>query len=186
MGLSALKDMNPEIKNILITGLPGCGKTTLFRRLVNELRLLEPVGFYTREIREGGARKGFTLNGLDGTSGLLAHVDLPGEFRVGRYGVDVAGFENFIKRLAFSDPATRLVMIDEIGKMECFSKQFITLISMLLESKRLFIATIAMKGGGLIAEIKKREDAQLLEVTRKNQDNIIRQVLKLVSSPYKT
>ncbi len=175
--------MNPKINNILLTGLPGCGKTSLFRRLVNELRHLEPVGFYTREIREGGVRKGFTLNGLDGTSGLLAHVNLPGEFRVGHYGVDVAGFENFIKRIAFSDPATRLVMIDEIGKMECFSKQFITLISELPESKCLFIATIAMKGGGLIAEIKKREDVQLFEVTRKNQDNIIRQVLKLVSSP---
>jgi nucleoside-triphosphatase len=175
--------MNPELKNILITGLPGCGKTTLFRRLVKELRHLEPVGFYTREIRAGGFRKGFTLKGLDGTSGLLAHVDLPGEFRVGRYGVDVAGFEQFIKRIPFSDPATRLVMIDEIGKMECFSQQFITLIAELLESKCLFIATIAMKGGGLIAEIKKRNDIQLFEVSRKNQDIIIRQVLELVSSP---
>ena len=175
--------MNPEINNILITGLPGCGKTTLFRHLVKELRHLEPVGFYTREIKEGGVRKGFTLNGLDGTGGLLAHVDLPGRFRVGRYGVDAAGFDNFIKCIPFSDPTTRLIMIDEIGKMECFSKRFITLISELLESKHLFIATVAMKGGGLIAEIKKRSDIELFEVTRKNQDNIIRQVLKLESTP---
>ena len=59
--------------------------------MVNELRHLEPVGFYTREIRERGIRKGFTLNSLDGTERLLAHVDLPGGTRVGRYGVDVAG-----------------------------------------------------------------------------------------------
>jgi len=53
-------------KNVLITGKPGRGKTTLFRRLVDTLRHLEPVGFYTQEIREGGVRKGFTLNGSDG------------------------------------------------------------------------------------------------------------------------
>ena len=175
--------MNPEIKNILLTGLPGCGKTTLFRRLVRELRHLEPVGFYTREIREGGVRKGFALNGLDGTDGLLAHVDLPDPYRVGRYGVDVAGFESFINSIPFSGSATGLVMIDEIGKMECFSKKFIALISGLLESKNMFIATVALKGGGLIAEIKKRNDIQLFEVNRKNPDNIKRQVLKLVSSP---
>jgi nucleoside-triphosphatase len=172
--------MNPELRNILITGLPGCGKTTLFRRLVKELRHLEPVGFYTREIRQGGVRKGFTLNGLDGTNGLLAHVDLPGGIRVGRYGVDVAGFENFIKNIPFSDPGTKLVMIDEIGKMECFSEKFLALISELLESKQLFIATVAMKGGGLITEIKKRNDIQLFEVNRKNQDKIIRQILNIV------
>lgn len=174
--------MNSLIKNILITGLPGCGKTTLFRRLVNELGHLEPVGFYTREIRERGVRKGFTLNSLDGTKGLLAHVDLPGGFRVGRYGVDVAEFESFIKSIPFSDPSARLVMIDEIGKMECFSKKFIALVSGLLESKPLFIATVAIRGGGLIAEIKKRTDIQLVEVNRNNQDRIIEQVLNLLNS----
>ena len=172
--------MNLYSKNILLTGAPGSGKTTLFRRLVKELRHLEPVGFYTREIREGGVRKGFTFNGLDGTDGLLAHVDLPGRYRVGRYGVDVAGFDNFIRGIPFADPATRLVMIDEIGKMECFSKLFITLVSRLLESKPLFIATVAMKGGGLITEIKKRNDIQLFEVNRKNQDMIIGRILKLL------
>ena len=80
--------------NILISGAPGCGKTTLFKRLVRELAHLRPVGFFTQEIREDNVRMGFTLNGLDGSNGVLAHVDYPGDFRVGRYGVDVAGFED--------------------------------------------------------------------------------------------
>jgi nucleoside-triphosphatase len=155
-------------KNILITGTPGCGKTTLFRRLVQELMGFQPVGFYTEEIRESGVRKGFGLTSFDRMNGLLAHVDLCSNFRVGRYGVDVAGFENFIRRIPFSGEATKLVMIDEIGKMECFSEEFKRLISTALDSEKTFIATIALKGGGLIAETKSRTDIRLFEVTRKN------------------
>ena len=167
--------------NILITGAPGCGKTTLFMRLVQELRHLQPVGFYTQEIRKGGVRKGFALTALDGRSGLLAHVDFYGDFRVGRYGVDVAGFEDFIFRIPFSDHGTQVVMIDEIGKMECFSLEFQRLVSEVLDSDKTFIATIALKGSGLIAEIKKRTDIRRFEATRKNQDTIISQISKLAN-----
>ncbi len=45
--------------NILITGPPRVGKTTLIKRLFEELTHHHPVGFYTEEIREGGIRKGF-------------------------------------------------------------------------------------------------------------------------------
>jgi nucleoside-triphosphatase THEP1 len=41
--------------------MPGSGKTTLFRRLCDELRHLDPVGFYTAEIRQGTSRRGFRL-----------------------------------------------------------------------------------------------------------------------------
>jgi nucleoside-triphosphatase len=168
--------------NILLTGPPGCGKTTLFKRLAKELRHFQPVGFYTQEIREEGVRKGFGLTSLDGQKGLLAHVDLSSDFRVGRYGVDVAGFEGFIRRIPFSGETTKLVMIDEIGKMECFSKEFQRLIIEILDSEKLFIAAIALKGTGPIAKIKKRADIRLFEISRQNQDTIISLVLSLVNS----
>jgi nucleoside-triphosphatase len=149
--------------------------------MLDALRHHKPVGFYTEEIRVGGARTGFTLNGLDGSSGMLAHVDFPGAFRVGRYRVDVAGFEDFIGRISFSDQKTELVMIDEIGKMECFSEKFKMLISDVLDSEKVLIATVALKGRGLIAAIKKRPDIRLFEVTRKNQDDLFYRILKPVN-----
>ncbi|WP_447603863.1 nucleoside-triphosphatase [Nitrospira sp. Nam80] len=36
---------------MLITGLPGTGKTTLLRGLANRLAKYNPRGFYTEEIR---------------------------------------------------------------------------------------------------------------------------------------
>lgn len=59
------------MKNILITGMPGVGKTTLIKRLSEELKDYHPVGFYTAEIREEGVRKGFELIGLDGRRGFF-------------------------------------------------------------------------------------------------------------------
>ena len=111
----------------------------------------------------------------------MAHVDLSGEFRVGRYGVDVTGFEDFISSIPFSDHRAGVVMIDEIGKMECFSKKFQRIITELLCSEKPVIATIALKGGGLVADIKKRSDIHLFELTRKNQNTIISKILKSVN-----
>jgi nucleoside-triphosphatase len=159
--------------NLLITGRPASGKTTVFRRLVDELRHLNPVGFFTAEIRKDGRRKGFSLSSLDGRTGILAHVDFRTGYQVGKYGVDVAGFEAFIDPLPVSAPETGLVMIDEIGKMECLSDRFTKIISDILNSEKPLIAAIAQKGGGLIAELKKRSDVQLFTLTRENQEEIV-------------
>lgn len=169
-------------KNILITGLPGIGKTTLIKKLSEELKDFHPVGFYTTEIRENGIRKGFELISLDGRRGLLSHINIKSHYRVGKYGVDVRGFEDFIDSIPFLNPETTLVIIDEIGKMECFSDKFIKLLKEIQDSEKLVIATIALKGGGLIADIKKRDDTWLYEITRSNRDSLLSEILKDVKA----
>jgi nucleoside-triphosphatase len=169
--------------SILITGLPGCGKTTLFKKLAEALRHRRPVGFYTEEIREGGVRKGFGLRSLDGRQGVLAHVNFSGSGRVGKYGVDVAGFENFLGEISLDEPEAGLVMIDEIGKMECLSRRFQKMIREILASERLLIATIAQHGGGLTAEIKRRDDVRIFTLTPQNRDAMLKTILAAVQLP---
>jgi nucleoside-triphosphatase len=164
--------MKSDPKNILITGAPGCGKTTLLRQLVRQLRGRQPVGFYTEEIRETGVRQGFRLTGLNGADGLLAHVALHTGYRLGKYGVDVAGFEKFLEGADLLNPEADLIMIDEIGKMECFSGKFCRLVETLLDSKTSVIATVAEKGGGLVAQVKQRRDVRLLKLSPANRDEL--------------
>jgi nucleoside-triphosphatase len=164
-------------KNILVSGLPGVGKTTLVRKLVEELKQFRPVGFYTEEIREEGTRKGFKLNSLDGRKGLLSHTDIQSPRRVGKYKVDVKGFEAFLGSVPLLHPSTRLIVIDEIGKMECFSDQFKSLLKEILDSEKWVIATIALKGSGIIEAIKKRKDVKVFEITQRNRDSLLSDIL---------
>ena len=169
--------MTSAAKNILITGLPGCGKTTLIKKLADELREYGPAGFYTEEIRSHGARQGFKLCSLDKKrTGVLAHVDLKGPNRVGKYGVDLEGFEHFLGTLPLLDPRPRLVIIDEIGKMECLSAKFRDLVASLLNAPVPVIATIALKAGGFIDEVKHRGDVHLYEITERNRDALPRDI----------
>ena len=75
---------------------------------------------------------------------------------MGRYKVDMEGFEDFLTFIPFDDPRRKLAIIDEIGKMECFSAPFRKVLVELLDSKRWVIATVALKGGGIIEEIKRK------------------------------
>src|SRR4030042_2429304 len=118
--------MPPKSAKILLTGLPGCGKTTAIMKIIAELGCTSTAGFYTEEIRESNNRKGFRWKRLDDVGGILAHVDIKSRFKVGKYGVDVAGFEkDIVPVLDGEQTEGELFVIDEIGKMECYSEKFI-------------------------------------------------------------
>lgn len=159
--------------HILITGLPGVGKTTLIRKLVERLTEYRPAGFYTEEIRnERGPREGFRLVTLCGRQLVLSHVRHPGPHRVSRYGVDVAGFERLLEELDLRHSPSSLIIIDEIGKMECFSKRFVDVVTLLLDGSKTLVATIALKGEGFIRQVKRKPDCRVVTVTRENRDRL--------------
>lgn len=167
-------------KNILLTGLPGTGKTTVIERLIERLFDLKPIGFYTREIGEEGNRIGFSLIGLDGTESILSHIGLVSPYRVGRYKVDVEGFEKFLDHFDLLNSPSSIVIIDEIGKMECFSQKFQEIITQLLDGEKKLIATIAIKERGFPAEIRKRKDCNLIQLTTENRDLLSKRIEEMV------
>ena len=168
--------------HFLLTGLPGVGKTTVIKQLADSLTAYHPDGFVTQEIREHGIRKGFELITLDGQHQLLSHINIPGPHRIGKYGVDLAGFEALLTTLNLSHSPSRVVILDEIGKMECLSQRFIQEVNTLLDSSKLVIATVALKGGGFPAKVKSREDCRVVTVTPSNRSTLAGSLLPEISS----
>lgn len=160
-------------RHILLTGPAGCGKTTVIQKLVERLGELRLAGFYTREIRLQGRRMGFEVVGLRGETAPLAHVESRSPARVGKYGVELNAFEKLLRaELNRSPEEVDLFVIDEIGKMECLSRPFVEAVRGILDGPVPLLATVALKGGGFIREVKARSGVELRTVTHRNRDHL--------------
>jgi nucleoside-triphosphatase len=164
----------PDEKHVLLTGPPGCGKTTAVLRLVERLVGLRLAGFYTQEVREHGIRVGFEAVGLSsGRHAPLAHVRSRSRLRVGRYGVEAAAFAEVVHaELGSPAGSVDLFVVDEVGRMELLCPAFVGAVPRLLGGPVPVLATVALRGGGLIAQVRARPDVRLIEVTAANRDGL--------------
>jgi nucleoside-triphosphatase len=157
---------------LFLTGNPGVGKTTLIRTVAERLEGITCAGFYTEETRRSGQRTGFRIVTLDGQKETLASLGRQ-KPTIGKYSIHVEEFEKLALRNL--DPATAaadLYVIDEIGKMELLSHQFRIRITELLARPTNLLATITKKGDGFVDKVKRRRDVEIIEVTKKNRDEL--------------
>lgn len=168
------------MKNIFIYGKPGIGKTTLIKRVCSKLS--EVGGFFTEEIREGRTRVGFRVESFDGAEGILSHVSIQSRFKVGKYGVDVEAFEKIgVASIEQALKNNKLIVIDEIGKMELFSERFKEVVKKALDSPQNVLATVPFYSIPFVDSLKMRRDVRLFEVTFKNRDSLEAEILRIVS-----
>lgn len=168
-------------KNILITGSPKSGKSTLLRKLIAEI---EPkVGFVTNEIRNETGRVGFEIEAHSHKKSVLAHIDFNTLHKVSKYFVNIENLESVLPEvLAFTEKDT--LYLDEIGEMQLLSEQFKALVLKYLNSSNTCLATLSyVFEDQFIKSIKERKDIILIELsveTRDENEKFLRLLIKKI------
>jgi nucleoside-triphosphatase len=180
--LPALPEARVVTEKVLLTGRPGCGKTTVIKRVVDNLPR-RAGGFYTEEIRDGGTRAGFKIVTLDGQEVVFAHVDLKTPQHVGKYGLDLPALEGIgVGAVHQAVRSRRLVVIDEIGPMEIRSAIFRGAVNEALDSGVPVLATIFARSLPFTDAIKSRPDVTLIEVGRDNRERLVSELSERIQA----
>lgn len=159
---------------LFLTGRPGIGKTSVLLRAAEELKRkgYRVGGMISREIREKGIRIGFEIIDFhSGKKGWLAHVNQPTGPKLGKYRVNME-LLNLLGAGSIQDAVqnAQIIIIDEIGPMELFSKAFKDSVNEAIKSGKLLLGTIHFRAyDPLINLIKSRDDAEVIEVTYENR-----------------
>jgi nucleoside-triphosphatase len=115
-------------KAIFITGPPRIGKSTVLIKTIDLLKKkgLKVGGIITPEIRKAGKRTGFSVKDIySGNEGVLADIEKKTGPKLGKYRVNIEDFERIaLPALDFAVKKCDVVAIDEVGRLEFFSKKF--------------------------------------------------------------
>lgn len=168
------------MKNILITGMPRSGKTTLLNKIIQNID--HKVGFVTNEVRDTGERVGFEIETNTGKKSMLAHVDFKSNLRVSRYYVNTKNLGTIVSTVTeFKEKD--LLYLDEIGQMELFSDKFKNLVNIYLDSQNSCIATISkIYNDKFIEKIKHRNDCMIIEINEENREEKEECIINILSN----
>ena len=194
--------MNKNRKHILLTGQPKAGKSFLLEKLINSFSKNSNVkmkGMITSELKFKGIRIGIKIKNINTCAEEVMAVKIFKENkynpkntkRLASYQVDIEAIDRIalpiFKNLNvnYKSDCTNLVIIDEIGKMELFSKKFEKEIKRLFFKEKdkpfLILAIVPIVTDiSLVEKLKNRSDVEVIELSKSNRDNVYRKIRNIV------
>ncbi|PXY77272.1 MAG: nucleotide kinase [Methanobacteriota archaeon] len=192
--------MHPKIG---ITGLPRSGKSAVMEKVVDMLmseRKSEILqrggdlsefniigGMRTEPLVENGERVGYKCIDINtGEEGVIAHKDIDTRLRVLGYGLNLEELERVaVPAIEFAHEECEMIVIDEIGKFAVESEAFVAAVRLALEVDKPTILALHKKSRHpLLQDIRRRDDARILEVTPVNRALLPYKIHKLMHETY--
>ena len=186
-----------------ITGLPRSGKSAVLKKTVemlieqrkNELTSKGEEfenynivgGMLMEPLIENGERVGFEcVNFQSGERGIIAHRDIDSRMRVLGYGLNLEELERVgVPAIEEATNRYEILMIDEIGKFTVESDLFVRTVRAALEKDKPSLLTLHKKSRHpLLQDIRRRDDARVLEVTPVNRPLLPYKIHKLLYEVY--
>lgn len=166
-----------NMKNILITGSRQIGKTTCIRKVL-ELLEVNVAGYQTLPYEMNGTFYGYEMiNLVTGKKQAISQRKEDGKF----VGIESA-FETFgvncLKEAI--DSSLNLIVLDEIGRFESNSKNFIRQLHKVFDSHKTVIAVIKKEPIAFIEEIKSRDDVLLLDFDIISANDAFHRILSII------
>ena len=165
--------------HVLITGPRGAGKSTLIRRLTEELAL-PIVGFETKkEETEPDEQLGIPVYICLAGS---AERQLVGYGGNGHSHIYTEVIDRFAAQLPTSAPSGHLVVMDEIGTMESNSQAFCRAIMTLLDGDTPVLAAVKEKDATFLNAVKNHPNCKLFRITEENRNSLYGEVLQFLNN----
>ncbi len=174
-----------DIPKIGITGLPHAGKTQTLLKIIEMLEEEELIvgGMITESIIFRNKRVGFyVMDWLSKKKRKFAHLNIESNIQVGEYGVDMRALDSIgVKAVRTAIEQADVIIIDEVGKMEVESVNFVRAVKDALDSDKPLIITLHKKSRNpLLQDIRRRDDIRILEVTPVNRNLLPYKIMKLM------
>src|SRR2546422_2011738 len=174
-----------EALKIGITGLPGAGKTYCLLKVIEMLEGdgLKVGGMITEPIVKRNRREGFyVMDWATKEKRVVASREITSKTMVGRFGVDISALEEMgVNALRSATEKADVIVIDEVGKMEVESPNFVQSVKDALDADKPLLPTLHKKSRNpLLQDIRRRDDVRILEVTMVNRNLLPYKIVKLM------
>ena len=192
--------IHPEIG---ITGLPRSGKSAVMQKVVSMLadERVEEMrargddvaaakllgGMRCEPLVENGERVGFKcINYQTGEEAVMAHKKIDSRTRVLGYGIDPEALDRVaVPAIQEAMDDYEVIVIDEIGKFSVESEAFVEVVRKAMEVDKPTLVTLHKKSRHpLLQDIRRRDDARILEVTPVNRALLPYKIHKLMRETY--
>jgi len=173
-------------KNIFLTGSVGVGKSTIIRKVVDQLSL--KVGGFSvdREGEKNNWNSFYLVKASAFNEGEQSRKSENNRFAIRKDGsskwiISIDVFDKMGVQLLSNIDDAEIVIMDELGRFELSAYQFQKKVEDVLNSGKAVLGVIKDESNLFLDKIRKRKDVQIFRVTLENREEVYGEVMGIIN-----